>query len=91
MPKPHIHFSREEFAGRQQQVRNRLDELELDGLLLFKIEDMHWLCGFESDGFCVFHNMFIGTNGELTHSARPADLANVSYWSSHTDLVHRYS
>ena len=37
MPKPPIHFSREEFAQRQQQVRVRLEELGLDGLLLFKI------------------------------------------------------
>ena len=43
MAKPHIHFSREEFAGRQQQVRNRMEDLSLDGLLLFKIEDMYWL------------------------------------------------
>jgi len=86
MPKPPIHFSREEFAQRQQQVRVRLEELGLDGLLLFKIEDMYWLCGFESDGFCIFHNMFIGTKGELTHIARPADLANLAYSSICEDV-----
>jgi len=86
MPKPYIHFSREEFAGRQQQVRNRMEDLSLDGLLLFKIEDMYWLCGFESDGFCIFHNMFIGTKGALTHVARPADLASVSYTSICEDV-----
>jgi len=60
MPKPYIHFSREEFAERQQRVCSRMQELGLDGLLLFKIEDMYWLCGFESDGFCIFSCMFVG-------------------------------
>ena len=86
MSTPNIHFSREEFAARQLQVRNRLAEQDLDGLLLFKIEDMYWLCGFESDGFCIFHNMFIGTNGALTHVARPVDLANIAYSSICEDV-----
>lgn len=61
MPRPYVHFSREEFVQRQTKVRTRLARLDLDGLLVFKIEDMYWLCGFESDGFCIFHNMFIDT------------------------------
>ncbi len=81
MPKPYIHFSREEFSQRQQKTREQLQKLELDGILLFKIEDMYWLTGYESDGFCIFGCMFIGTEGVLTHLARPADLANLSYSS----------
>ncbi len=86
MTKPHIHFTREEFAERQGKVRQRLSALNLDGLLLFKIEDMYWLCGFESDGFCIFNNLFIGTEGGMTHVARPADLANISYSSICEDV-----
>ena len=63
MAEPHIYFTREEFAQRQQRVREALAERDLDGLLLFKIEDMYWLCGLDTDGFCIFHNMFIGVNG----------------------------
>ena len=81
MPKPYNHFSREEFSQRQQKTRKHLQNLELDGLLLFKIEDMYWLTGYESDGFCIFGSMFIGTEGALTHLARPADLGNLSYSS----------
>ena len=51
MPKPYNHFSREEFSQRQQKTRKHLQKLELDGLLLFKIEDMYWLTGYESMGF----------------------------------------
>ena len=86
MPKPYIHFSREEFSQRQQKTREQLQKLELDGLLLFKIEDMYWLTGYESDGFCIFSCMFIGTEGVLTHLARPADLANLSYSSICKDV-----
>ena len=86
MPKPYIHFSREEFSSRQQKTREHLQNLELDGLLLFKIEDMYWLTGYESDGFCIFGSMFIGTDGALTHLARPADLGNISYSSICEDV-----
>jgi Xaa-Pro dipeptidase len=86
MPKPYIHFSREEFSQRQQKTRKHLQNLELDGLLLFKIEDMYWLTGYESDGFCIFGCMFIGTDGALTHLARPADLGNISYSSICEDV-----
>ena len=86
MPKPYIHFTRAEFAERQGKVRQRLAQLNLDGLLVFKIEDMYWLCGFESDGFCIFNSLFIGADGALTHVARPADLANISYSSICEDV-----
>ena len=86
MNKPNIHFTREEFEARQRLTRDGLLEQELDGLLLFKIEDMYWLSGFDSDGFCIFHNMFIGVNGELTHVSRTADLANVTYSSICEDI-----
>ena len=86
MPKPYNHFSREEFSQRQQKTRKHLQNLELDGLLLFKIEDMYWLTGYESDGFCIFGSMFIGTEGALTHLARPADLGNLSYSSICEDV-----
>ena len=86
MPKPYNHFTREEFSQRQQKTRKHLQKLELDGLLLFKIEDMYWLTGYESDGFCIFGSMFIGTDGALTHLTRPADLGNLSYSSICEDV-----
>ncbi len=81
-----IHFTRAEFADRQQRVRARLAELELDGVLLFKFEDMYWLTGFDSDGFTIFGCMFLGTDGQLTHLARPADLGNAAYSSICEDV-----
>jgi Xaa-Pro dipeptidase len=81
-----IHFTREEFADRQTRARERLTALELDGVLLFKFEDMYWLSGFDSDGFTIFGCMFLGTDGQLTQLARPADLGNASYSSICDDV-----
>ena len=81
-----IHFTREEFSDRQQRARERMTKLELDGILLFKFEDMYWLTGFDSDGFTIFGCMFLGTDGQLTQLARPADLGNASYSSICEDI-----
>ena len=81
MPQPYLHFSRAEYEARQQRVRAALSERELDGVLLFQIEDMYWLTGLDTDGFYVFHCMYIGVNGELTYIARRVDRANVYYSS----------
>ena len=81
-----IHFSREEFAERQHRAREQMAALDLDGVLLFKFEDMYWLTGYDSDGFTIFGCMFLGTDGQLTHLARPADLGNASYSSICEDI-----
>lgn len=81
-----IHFTTEEFAQRQQKVCNSLSAQHLDGALLFKIEDMYWLTGYDSDGFSIFGCMFIGTDGQLTQLARPADLGNATYSSICKDI-----
>jgi len=86
MPDINIHFTREEFAQRQGRVAEIMQQQGLDGALLFKIEDMYWLTGYDSDGFSIFGCMFIGTDGKLTHLARPADLGNAAYSSICEDV-----
>ena len=87
MSEPTIYFTREEFAERQARVRAALSEQGLEGMLLFKIEDMYWLCGFDTQGWKIFHAMYIGVNGELTHITRSADVPSIEY-SSVCDDVH---
>lgn len=86
MTDANIHFTLKEFAERQQRVRQCMDAQQLDGLLLFKIEDMYWLTGYDSDGFSIFGSMFLSTDGQLTQLARPADLGNVAYSSICEDV-----
>jgi len=86
MPKPYVHFSLEEFADRQAHVRAELAARGLDGLLVSRIEDQYWLCGLDTDGYVIFHAMFIGLEGQLTHVTRTADLASIDYSSICKDV-----
>ena len=63
-----------------------MQELELDGFLLFKIEDIYWLTGLDTDGFVIFNSLFVNADGTLTHLTRSADLANVYYSSICSDI-----
>jgi Xaa-Pro dipeptidase len=86
MPKPHIHFPEEEFKDRQGRVRGELAARGLDGLLVSRIEDQYWLCGLDTDGYVIFHMMFIGPAGQLTHLTRTADQASIDYSSLCRDV-----
>lgn len=86
MPKPYLHFSEDEFAGRQARVRQALEERGLDGLIMSRIEDQYWLCGLDTEGFVIFHAMFIGVGGQLTHVTRTADLASIDFSSLCRDV-----
>lgn len=86
MPKPYVHFSEDEFRVRQAAVRREMAARGLDGLLISRIEDQYWLCGLDTDGFVIFHMMFIGSGGQLTHVTRTADLASIDYSSLCEDV-----
>jgi Xaa-Pro dipeptidase len=86
MPTPHLHFPVEEFQARQDRVRRELAARGLDGLLVSRIEDQYWLCGLDTDGYVIFHMMFIGSGGQLTHVTRTADLASIEYSSLCDDV-----
>ena len=86
MPKPYVNFSEDEFLERQRRVRSELLARDLDGLLVSRVEDQHWLCGLDTDGFVIFHIMFIGSGGQLTHVSRTADIASIDYSSLCDDV-----
>lgn len=89
-----LHFSADEFADRQRRVRDELSRRQLDGLMVTRAEDLYWLSGLETAS--VFHVLFIGVNGELTHLSRSADLPTIAYSSVCRDIrlvddAHGYS
>jgi Xaa-Pro aminopeptidase len=86
MPKPYLNFPEAEFAERQARVRLELEARGLDGLIVSRAEDQYWLCGLDTDGFVIFHAMFIGTGGQLTHVTRTADLASIEFSSLCRDV-----
>jgi Xaa-Pro dipeptidase len=76
-----VHFSDEEFLNRRERACEAMQELGLHGLLISRIEDQYWLTGLDTDGFCIFHCLFLSADGDMTHITRYADLANIRYSS----------
>ncbi len=81
-----VHFTPEEFADRTRLAREALDEHELDGMLISRIEDQYWLTGLDTDGFCIFGGLFLSRDGQMTHIARTADVASIRYSSLCDDV-----
>ena len=78
-----LHFSREEFAGRQARTIERLAEAGLDGLLMFRQESMYYLSGYDSFGYVFFQCLYLGADGTLTLLTRSPDLRQ----ARHTSLI----
>ncbi len=69
-----LHFSREEFAGRQERACARMAEDGLYGLLIFRQESMYYLTGYDTSGYTMFQGMYLGADGALALVTRSADL-----------------
>ena len=81
MAEPKLHFTREEYARRLAATKAAIAAAGLDGLLLFKIEDMYWLTGVDTDGYYVFSAMLVKPDGHVEFLTRRVDYANVVYSS----------
>jgi Xaa-Pro dipeptidase len=53
-----LHFTIEEFANRQKLTLALLAERNLDGLLIFRQENMYYLTGYDTFGFVFFQCLF---------------------------------
>ena len=69
-----LHFSREEFAGRQYRTIEQLKNRGLDGLLMFRQESMYYLTGYDSFGYVFFQCLYLGADGYLLLLTRAPDL-----------------
>ena len=69
-----IHFTKEEFAKRKSAVIKKLQEENLDGLLMFRQESMYWLTGYDTFGYVFFQCLIITTKGEIVLLTRAPDL-----------------
>ncbi|NYD31989.1 Xaa-Pro dipeptidase [Nocardioides kongjuensis] len=75
------HFSPAEFARRRHAVQDAMAARGVDCLLITRLEDQYWLCGFDSGAASVFHVLFFTVDGQLLHLSRSADLSNIAYTS----------
>ena len=49
-----LHFSKEEFSKRKQDVLKSMKEQNLDALLMFRQESMYWLTGYDTRKLTVY-------------------------------------
>jgi Xaa-Pro dipeptidase len=47
-----LQLTPEEFAGRRRRALKVMAGRGPDALLMFKLENMHWLAGYDSFGYC---------------------------------------
>jgi Xaa-Pro dipeptidase len=68
-----LHFTRDEFAGRQRRACQELAKVGLYGLLIFRQESMYYLTGYDTSGYSMFQGMYLGADGALALLTRSAD------------------
>ncbi len=83
----HAHFSATEFARRRRVVQDAMAARGIDCLLITRLEDQYWLCGFDSGAASVFHVLFFTVEGRMLHLSRSADLGNIAYTSQCRDAL----
>ena len=81
-----LHFSKEEFAERQNRTIEQLKKQQLDGLLMFRQESMYYLSGYDSFGYVFFQCFYLGTDGRLMLLTRAPDLRQAQHTSTIEDI-----
>ena len=81
-----IHFSKEEFAGRQRAAAEAAAAAGFDGLLVFKQESMFYLTGYDTFGFCFFQCLWLGADGRMALLTRAPDLRQAEFTSVLEDI-----
>lgn len=81
-----LHFTRDEFAQRQQRTLKAMAAKKLDALLMFKQESMYWLTGYDTFGFCFFQCLILRADGEILLLTRAPDLRQAQNTSVIEDI-----
>ncbi len=81
-----LHFSREEFAGRQSRTIAAMTDAGLDGLLMFRQESMYYLTGYDTFGYVFYQCLYLGADGTMTLLTRSPDLRQARHTSTIEDI-----
>ena len=81
-----LHFSREEFSKRKQDVLKSMKEQNLDALLMFRQESMYWLTGYDTFGYVFFQNLVLDQKGNIVLLTRAPDLRQAQNTSNIQDI-----
>ncbi|WP_137388978.1 M24 family metallopeptidase [Rhodoligotrophos defluvii] len=82
----HLHFSREEFAARQNAAVAAMEARGLSALLMFRQESMYYLTGYDTFGYVYFQCMVLTADGRLVLLTRSPDKLQAKFTSVLTDV-----
>ena len=81
-----LHFSKEEFCKRKQDVLKSMHEQNLDALLMFRQESMYWLTGYDTFGYVFFQTLILDNKGNVILLTRAPDLRQAQNTSNISDI-----
>ena len=81
-----LHFSKEEFSKRKQDVLKSMKEQNLDALLMFRQESMYWLTGYDTFGYVFFQTLVLDQKGNIVLLTRAPDLRQAQNTSNIQDI-----
>ena len=81
-----LHFSKEEFQKRKDDVLESMKKQNLDALLMFRQESMYWLTGYDTFGYVFFQTLVLDKNGNLILLTRAPDLRQAQNTSNIEDI-----
>ena len=82
-----LHFTREEFAKRQERALAEMRRRGLAALLMFRQESMYYLTGYDTFGYVFFQCLVLRDDGRLTLLTRAPDLRQARHTSIIDNIV----
>ena len=80
-------FSTDEFAARLARVRERMQVLDIDVLLVNTPENIYYLTGYQTSGYFAYQALIIGETCPPTLLIRHLERGNVAEYSWLTDVA----
>jgi Xaa-Pro dipeptidase len=81
-----LHFTKEEFSNRKNNILKSMKEQNLDALLMFRQESMYWLTGYDTFGYVFFQTLILDKNGNIILLTRAPDLRQAQNTSNIKDI-----
>ena len=81
-----LHFSKEEFSSRKLKVLKKMEEHNIDALLMFRQESMYWLTGYDTFGYVFFQTLVLDQRGNTVLLTRAPDLRQAQNTSNIEDI-----
>ena len=81
-----LHFSKQEFSKRKNNVIKNMKEQKIDALLMFRQESMYWLTGYDTFGYVFFQTLILDKDGKIILLTRAPDLRQAQNTSNIEDI-----